>query len=140
MFETALLNKLKSDGTLCGYLSTYGGAPSIFSELAPEGVTEAYLVFSISRLETENLAAMAFNAYVDIFAYDTSRVKLRAATERVEFLLDHVTLTDTSNRHDNIRVYFESAGPVPEADPRKLHYNMQFTARAGRKAWAAQLT
>lgn len=141
MFEAALLKKLSSDGALAGYLSTYAGAPAIFSEMAPDGVIEPYLVYTISRSSDENLAVMAFNVYVDIFTRDVSRTGERAASQRVEFLLDHVVFDDVAGgRFDNIRTFFYSAGSVPEGDSRKAHYNMQFTARAGRKAWAAQIT
>ena len=142
MFEAALLDKLTSDGTLTGYLSTFGGYPAIFSESTPEEVeeTDIYLVFRIDRLSDENLAVQAFNVYLDIYARSSTRATVRAASHRLELLLDHVTLTDPSNRFDNIRMYFFSGGPVPEGDSQKIHHNLQFTARAGRKAWAAQLT
>lgn len=140
MFEAALLNKLKSDGALAGYLSVYEGAPSMFSDLAPDGAVEPYLVFNITRMGDDNVGAMAFNIFVDLFDRDVSRAHLRAATERVEFLLDQAILSDSSNRYDTIRLFFYSGGPIPEGDSRKVHYNLQFTARAGRKAWAAQLT
>lgn len=140
MFETALLTKLRSDGALAGYLSSYAGAPAIFSDMAPDGAVEPYLVFSISLIGDDNVAAMAFNVYVDLYARDDSRANIRAAAQRVEFLLDHVTMSDASGRFDTIRTFFYSAGPVPDTDSRKIHHNLQFTARAGRKAWAAQLT
>lgn len=141
MFHKALLQTLQADGALAGYLNTYLGNPSIFSDQAPEKAKEMYLVFTIERFGDENIAAFSFNVYLDFYDYDVSRANVRAATERVEFLLDHEKIvTDPSGRFDNIRFYLFDAGFVPEPDTKKIHYNMQFTARAGRKAWAAQLT
>lgn len=137
MFDAALLTKLASDGALAGYLSTYMGQPAIFSEDAPDAAVEPYLVFTITRLAADYPAVDTFNIFVDYFNRDTSRVDARKAMQRVEFLLDQVNLT--SDRYDTIRVFYYSEGPVPDPDPRVIHRNIQFTARAGRKAWCQQL-
>ena len=135
-----MYTKLTGDGNLTGYLSSYGGLPAVFSDAAPEDAEQMYLVYTIDRLADDNLAIMAFNVMVDLYGRSSTRARVRSASERVEFLLDHATLIDPRARHDTIRTYLFSAGPVPEPDSQKIHYNLQFTARAGRKAWAAQLT
>jgi hypothetical protein len=137
MIESAIYNRLTTDGALAGYLSTYQGAPAIFSEDAPDGVEMPFVVYSINRMAADHPAVEMFNVYVNYFDTQKSRANSRKAGQRIEFLLDQVTLT--SDRYDNIRVFFSSGGPVPDPDPRVIHYNMQFEARAGRKAWAQQL-
>jgi len=137
MFEAALQARIASDGQLATLLSTYEGAPAIFSEEAPEEAVEPYIVYSISRQAVDHPAVEQFNVYVDYFDNQKSRANSRKAAQRIEFVLDQVTLT--SDRYDTIRLFYESAGPVPDPDPRVIHYNFQFSARAGRKAWAQQL-
>ena len=139
MFEAALLTTLQNDSALTALLSTYGGAPAIFSDMAPESAEQLYLVFSIDREGDENIAAQAFTVTLDLYDHDVSRVNIRAASERIEFVLDRAELTDPSGRYDTIRLFFLLGRPVLEGDSRKAHHQIQFTARAGRKAWAAQL-
>jgi hypothetical protein len=90
-------------------------------------------------LSADHPAAEQFNVYVDFYDNDKSRSNSRKAAQRVEFILDQTTLT-TDSRYDTIRFFFESGGPVPDPDPRIIHYNLQFSARAGRKAWAQQIS
>ena len=142
MFEAALLSHIRNDAALDQYLSVYQGGAAVFSEEAPEGVLVPYVIFSISRLmETGSPSVELFNVYVDYFDNTTgtgrSRADSRKAGQRLEFLLDQVNLT--SDRYDTIRLFMESGGPVNDPDPRVIHYNLQFSARAGRKAWANQL-
>lgn len=138
MFEASLLNILAADGALAGYLSTYDGAPAIFSESVPEKAELPYLTFSISRFSTDNTAVEAFNIFVDYFDSKKSRANSRKAVQRVEFILDETIITGDA-RYGYIRLFYENGSPVPGMDPRDAHYNLQFLARAGRKAWANQL-
>jgi hypothetical protein len=138
MIESALQLALASDGALAALVSTYQGNPAIFSEDAPEDAVLPYIVYSVSRLAADHPAAEQFNVYVDYYDNGKSRANSRKAAQRIEFCLDQKTLAN--DRYDSIRVFYESAGPVPDPDPRVIHYNLQFTARAGRKAWAQQLT
>jgi len=75
---------------------------------------------------------------VDYWGYDTTRVKAREASERIEYLLDQKQF-NTDARYDTIRVWLFSGGWVQEEDPRAIHYNQQFTARASRKKWICTL-
>lgn len=138
MIESAILTALQSDGALAQLVSTYANAPAIFSESAPEGAAEPYVTFDISRVVAESDVLDVFNIMVDFWDMSQkSRAKSRQAAQRIEFVLDGATLQ--TDRYDTIRVWYESAGPVPEPDPRYIHHNLQFMARAGRKAWAEQL-
>jgi hypothetical protein len=137
MFEQALLDKLKTSKTLCDYVSAYAGQPSIFSDSAPEMVDFPYVVFRIQTKSTDTPALHSFSIFIDLFDYDKSRAKTRTAAETIEYLLDEKILT--SERYDNIRCFYFSGGFTAEEDPRANHYNMQFSARAGRKKWANQL-
>lgn len=134
MFESALHQALAADGDLAELLSTYEGAPAIFSDEAPAKAVEPYLIYRITRLSTENDAVQSFNIYLDYFDTGKSWARSRAAAFRIECMLDKVILT--SERFDKIRLFYESDGSVPDTE---IHHNLQFSARATRKAWAQQL-
>ena len=138
MFESAILAALSEDVTLASYVSTYGGSPAVFSEHAPEGAEMPYITFRIERDTTEALPVQAFSVFVDFWDYNKSRVNARAASERIEFLLDNKQFDHA--RYSNIRLFRFSAGPVEDSDPRSIHYNHLFSARAGRKKWAQQIS
>jgi len=130
MFESALITKLAADDILAYYLTEYSGAPAIFSDLAPEDAVMPYAVVRIIRNSNECPAVQEFTVYVDYFDYDNSAVNSRKAAERIELILDRVHLEHA--KYKTIRMFFFSGGPVIEPDPRAIHYNLQFTARAGR--------
>jgi hypothetical protein len=138
MFEVVLQSVLATDSVLTGLVSVFNGAPSVFSEEVPESVSTPYIVHSISRRADSNTAALEdFTINVDYYdrtkTSGASRERSRSAAQRIEFLLDNTV--HNSSRYDSIRIMFESGGPTPDADPRDVHYNLQFSARAGRKAW-----
>ena len=74
---------------------------------------------------------------IDFWSFDTTRVKAREASERIEYLLDNKQFTH--ERYSSIRIWFFSGGWVEEEDPRAIHYNQQFTVRACRKKWIDNL-
>lgn len=134
MFDSALLAKLQGDPELVALVSDFGGQPAIFSEAAPETAELPYVVFRIERSSTESPAVQKFNVYVDYFNRDTTAVQARAASERIEFVLDRAELEH--ERYSCIRLFFYSGGIVEDyEDPRAVHYNLLFEARAGRKKW-----
>lgn len=151
MFEATLYTKLIGDGELANILATYEGAPSIFNLYAPEQATAPpypipnapslpYMTFDID----ENSAPMdvidRFLINIDYFDFGTgtSRANARLAMKRVEFILDPIVIR-TDPDYDSIRIWKESVGEIRETDRREIHYNIRLTARAGRKAWMAQL-
>ena len=134
MFEAALLIDLQSDTNLTAYVSTYRSQPAIFSEFAPEDVVTPYLVFTInSSVETSFIGVEIFTIMLDIYGRNKSRAACRAAANAVKNRLETIALN--SSRYDNIRFRFFSGSPVPADDPMDIHYNLQFSARAGRKDW-----
>lgn len=133
MFEAALLTELKRDTELTGYLSEYKGEPSIFSENAPEGAGQMFIVFSIQSTANDFMGIELFTIFVDIYNFNNSWSDCRKAANRVKNWLDTKTLN--SDRYDHIRISFFSGSPVPGPDPRDIHYNLQFSARASRKEW-----
>jgi hypothetical protein len=137
MFEAALIDKLKNDTLLVAYLAGFGTEPAIFSEFAPEKAVFPYIVFRIDTNATDFMGVHAFNVMVDYFDYNISRANSRKAVERIEYVLDNTILQ--SERLDTIRLSFFAGSPVPEPDPRSVHYNLQFSARAGRKKWMSQI-
>jgi hypothetical protein len=138
MFESSLLMALQADATITALVSTFMGRPAIFSELAPETAELPYIVFRITRTSNESVAVEQFNLYIDYYDFDTTFKKSRQAAERLEHLLDRGVLEH--ERYGCIRLFFYSGEQIVEDDPRSIHYNMLFEARAGRKAWSADIT
>jgi hypothetical protein len=134
MWESALHQKLSNDATLSGYVSTYGGRPSIFSERAPEKAQMPYITFKINRQRASDNVVQKFNVYIDFWDRDKSAADSRKAAKRIEYLLDYTTLSHSE--YSCIRLFFFSGGPIDEDDPRDIHHNLQFEARAGRKLFA----
>jgi hypothetical protein len=130
MFESALITKLADDNILADILTEYSSAPAIFSDLAPEDAEMPYVVIRIIRSANECPAIQEFTVYVDYFDYDKSAADSRKAAERIELLLDRAHLEHA--RYKTIRIFFFAGSPVIEPDPRAIHYNLQFSARAGR--------
>jgi hypothetical protein len=148
MFESALLQALQGDTTLATFLSTYKSKSAVFTEFAPQDAVLPYLIFRISRFNGLSPAAVQrFNIVIDIYDNLTSYKNIRAASERVEHLLDRSKLQH--DRYGAIRIFFDSGGEVDEIsvnagireyDPRSIHHNMIFRARAGRKKWSENQT
>jgi hypothetical protein len=136
MFEKSLQTILRNDPVLAGYVGTFGAdsSPSIFSEFAPEGAAFPYIVFKISYRSDNDVAIHRFTVDIDYYDMQKSAADSRNAATRIMFLLDHTKID--SDRYGAIRLFFFGGGSVIEDDPRAIHYNMEFDARAGRKAWA----
>ena len=140
MIEKTIIDALKADAALRVRVTTFGGQAAIFSELAPETATEPYITINLSRSQTMgDLVLHDFTLMVDYWGYDTSRVRAREASERIEYLLDNKQF-DSDGRYHKIRVWFFSGGWVEDEDPRAIHYNQQFTIRASRKKWIDNCT
>ncbi len=139
MIENVLYKILASDGVLAGYVTTYAGAPAVFSDEAPEDAAMPYIVFSSAGVAADHPAVLRFNVYIDYYDRQKSRVDSRRVGARLQVLLDQKIFSDVAEDYDNVRFYLSSDGTVPDSDPRVIHYNTQFEARAGRKAWAQNL-
>lgn len=138
MIET-IIDVLKVDSALKARVTKYANEPAIFSELAPKAAIEPYVTINLSRNQTSgDLVLHDFILMVDFWGTDTTRVKTREASERIEFLLDNKQF-DTDTRYHKIRIWFFSGGWVEEDDPRAIHYNQQFTVRASRMKWIENL-
>lgn len=137
MFETALQAKLVGDGQLAAYLSKYQGFAAVFSEFAPDAVETPFLTYRITSVAADHPTVETFSVMLDYYCRDVSRADSRKAVDRIKNLLDFCDLS--SDRYDTIRLFYYSGGPAVAEDPRDIHYNLQFEARAGRKSWAATL-
>ena len=136
MFESALENIIKNDATIATYITVYpagSSIPAVFSELAPEKAILPYIVFRISQSSDENAAVTPFTIFIDYFDYNKSAVNSRIAVNQLINILDGVALEH--DRFNKIRIFFYAGSPVQEEDPRNIHYNLQFTARGGRKSY-----
>ena len=137
MFDSSLHTALSGCTGLTAYLTTYQSRPAIFADLAPENAVKMYVVFSIQKSTSDHPSVDEFSVMIDIFDRGTSKKNLKAAAFEIEKLLDQKTLTHP--RFYKIRFFRFSAGPVPELDPRDIHYNIQFSARADRYGWMQTL-
>lgn len=137
MFEKELLDILQGDTVLAAYVSTYGtqNKPAIFSDFAPENANMPYIVFKISYWNNLDVVVHRFSVIIDYFDYEKSAVNSRTAAFRIQYLLDRRKID--SVRYGGIRFFLFGSGAVIEDDPRAIHYNLEFEARAGRKAWGA---
>jgi len=133
MFESELLQTLKSNAELTSYVSTYAGRPAIFHNFAPEKVEYPYITFKINRLAAEDEIIERFNIYVEYWDRRVVKNKANAASRCIEFLLDRAVL---DNEHlSNIRIFYDSTDLVDESDVSMIHYSHQFKARACRESY-----
>jgi hypothetical protein len=135
MFESALIDKLKSDAALAALVTTFSGNPAIFSEYAPETAVTPFIVCRITP-SSEYSAIHSFSVMVDYFDYNKSRKNSRDAAERIEYVLDHAILQH--ERYIDIRLMYLAGSPVESGDARDIHYNVQFSARGTRKKWIVE--
>jgi hypothetical protein len=139
MFESSLLDALRTDSALSGLITAFNGAPAVFSDAAPDKAELPYVVFSISRTSTEAAAVHKFDVMIHVYGYGATAKAARDAAERIENLLDRGILQH--ERYSCIRLFMQSGGLVDDdTDPRSIHQNMLFIARAGRKKWVEEMT
>ena len=135
MFEATLLPILKNDSVIAKYVSVYNSASAVFSDVAPEDAELPFAETSIQENAVGDSVVSSFIVSVDIYNHDESGKNSRKFCERVIELLDgHQIKGDT--RYHCIRLFI-SNGPtrIDEGDPRDVHYQVQFSARAGRKKY-----
>jgi hypothetical protein len=141
MFDSSLLTYLRSDSELASYLSTsvISGltVPSVFSNKAPEGTQFNYVVFSIHSSGGDYAAMETFTILIDIFGYSLSGVEVRDAVKRITKLLDRQHLSHED--YATIRIFLEGKDFIETGDIKSQHYNVRFTARAGRSGWMSDL-
>lgn len=129
MFEAEILGILQSDIELTSIVSTYAGAPAIFSNDAPQEAELPFVVFRIdgnSRID----AIQNFSIWIDYFDFYNSRVNARTAMRRIQYDLDGKRLQPTN--YTDIRIWLNS-GPTwitATEDVRDVHFNLQFIVRA----------
>lgn len=138
MFEASLIALLAADGDLVALLSTFEGAPAIFSSAAPQKADRPYIVFDIDKLAVENLAASGFLVVLDIFIRKESGKDMRDIATRITYVCDRAIM-DNDARFGQIRLFYEDGREVENDDIKIRHYVVTLSARAGRKQWAAQL-
>lgn len=137
MFESTLFQILSTDPTLTGYLSSYDGTPSVFSNMAPENVEFRYLVFRIDGTTGPDSAVDTFDIIINIFDYSYSSKNIRLAGRRCIELLDRKHFSH--EYFDTIRVFRDTINYIDSESPQAQHYEYRFTARAGRSGWMGKL-
>lgn len=135
--ESAVITHLRSVTNVTQYVSTFSGAPAIFSDEAPQQASGIYVVLNVNRISTDNLGVDSFLIDIDIYGGRNESVSIRALTLAIEFALDRDIL-DCDN-YKTIRFYAETEGFIDNRDIQIKHYNMQFSARGSRYAWMQQL-
>lgn len=138
MFEASLISLLAADSALVALLSSFEGAPAIFSSVAPQKATRPYIVFDIDKFSVENLAASSFSVVLDIYIRKESGKDMRDIATRITYICDRVIM-DNDTRFGQIRLFYEDGREVENTDIKIRHYVVRLSARAGRKEWAAQL-
>lgn len=134
--ESTILDVLKADSTLTALVSTFESSPSIFTDSAPEAAATPYIVCNFMQLNAP-LEIGHFNLFINFFDYDKSAAAARSALLRIQVLLDDMSFEDDDNEWNAIRVFHEGGGHVPTPDARDIHYNAQYSIRAGRLAWSS---
>jgi len=141
MFYPELLLCLQSDAAVAATVSTYeitegetvSNIPSVFRDLAPEKAKLPYIVVAIdSRKDPASIIKVA-DVKIDYYDYNVSRLKADQFAKAVEDLLDLMKMD--SEDYSDIRFKLSDDGYIPQSDPRIIHYNTTFGARASRKGW-----
>jgi len=141
MFYPELLLCLQSDAAVAATVSTYkvkvgvtiSDVPSVFRDLAPEKAKLPYIVVAIdSRKDPASIIKVA-DVKIDYYDYNVSRLKADQFAKAVEDLLDLMKMD--SEDYSDIRFKLSDDGYIPQSDPRIIHYNTTFSARASRKGW-----
>lgn len=135
MFESSLLPILKNDSVIAEYVSIYNSQSAIFSDVAPQDAELPFAETSIQENSTGDSVVSSFIVSIDIYNHNESGKDARAFCHRVIELLDRHEI-DGNSRYHKIRLFI-SSGPtrIDEGDPRDVHYQVQFSARAGRKKY-----
>lgn len=134
MIESAIINKLSAESEITSRIGTYNGAPSIFSNDAPENAVFPYLIVRIDAGEPEG-PVIPYNCYIDVLDWWESRVSAREVSFWIVKALDEQVLTH--ERYIDIRSWLFS-GPTnleDENDPRTIQINTQFYIRCARSKW-----
>jgi hypothetical protein len=135
MIEDIIYNNCVADAVLATTLSTFSGAPAVFSELAPETAARPFIVYRVVPSGVDG-AIMSFYVFFDYFDLNTFRTKSRTAAERIQHVFDEMVFHG-ANLND-VRFKFFAGSPIEAADPRDVHYNLQFSARGTRAKWLTQ--
>ena len=135
MFEASLLIILKKSSVIAEYVSIYNSAAAIFSDVAPEDAELPFAETMISESAVGDSVVSIFLVSIDYYQRAESGANARKFCERVIELLDGHQI-DNDSRYHKIRLFI-SSGPtrIDEGDPRDIHYQVQFSARAGRKKY-----
>jgi len=137
VFEGSFITLLAADAALVSLLSTFEGAPAIFSSAAPQRAELPYVVFDIDKNAVENLAASDFDIVLDLWNRIESGKENREIAERIEFVCDREEIK-TDVRFGTIRLFYEDGREVENDDVKIRHYVVRLSARAGRKKWAEE--
>ena len=141
MFESSFYNLLNSDYEITSRLSTFGGAPSIFADYAPEEGDQCgpYIVFAIEENDSDSLIIDTFFIDVDIYGLRSAAKTVREVVEHVRRVCDRAIING-DDRFSTIRLYRDSNEIIYETDSKLTHYIVRLQARATRKKWADQIT
>lgn len=134
MIESTVINKLLAESDITTRIATYNGAPSIFSNNAPENADFPYIIVRIDGGDPEG-PVLPYNCYIDIIDWWESRVLAREVSFWIIKALDEQVLTH--DRYIDARSWLFS-GPTnleDEDDPRTIQINTQFYVRCTRSKW-----
>lgn len=139
MFEKSLIDFLEADADIVALLGTFESRPAIFSNMAPQRAVAPYAVFDIDKAAVENLGVSSFDVVIDLYDKKESAADLRQLATLIEYRCDRAVLPETDARFGQIRLFYEDGREVENSDIEIRHYVLRLSARAGRKAWMAQI-
>lgn len=137
MFEAKIIELLSEDSDITETISRYNGVPSIFTDQAPEDAPFPYIVFTIRSISPPDSIIDRFMIEIDYFNTTETGKNARVAVDNIQEYLDNKTVSN--ERYNSIRIRRDIYNPVPESDPRGIHYNIQLEARATRKKWMSTI-
>lgn len=137
MFEEKIIELLSENSSVVDNLSTYGGVPAIFSDQAPEDADFRYIEFTIRSVSPPGSIIDRFLINLECYDYDENVENVRILVDNIFESLDNKNVSN--NRYDSIRLRRDIYTPVPEVDPRAIHYHAQIEARATRKKWMSTI-
>lgn len=138
MFEAELYKVLSSEKQIISLIQNYRGKPAIFAGGVPGDADLPYIAFDIAPSIAASPETMKFNIMIDYWERGQSRANAAQIAQLIENLLDMKALE--SERYSCVRFFIFRSSFIPDPDPRVIHYNLQFTARAGRKTFINSLS
>jgi len=125
MIEHIIGDKIMSDTIIQNYCGD-----RIFPISAPDGTECPYIVVKDKANNLEDDIIKIFSISINIYDYNLDKRPLQAVAQKIEDLLNQVTLEDPNGVYSNVRIWSNESEPIDEDDPNLTSMFMSFSARA----------